>query len=159
MAAPTTGFDYGRCSPTPDQRTVPTTWRCGRHGGLVRDLDEGTCQTLEVLRDVRAERARQFAAYGTNENLEDGTGPDVQWLPNIHHEAVATEVALQFRHEYEHYKAEGDGLPTWRHLVTEEVAESFVETDPVRLREELIQVAALCVSWVEKIDARQGVAR
>ena len=40
------------------------------------------------------------------------------------------------------------------HLVREEVAEAFAESDPARLREELIQVAALAVSWVEKIDAR-----
>jgi hypothetical protein len=40
-------------------------------------------------------------------------------------------------------------------LVREEVAEVFQETDPVKLREELVQVAALAVSWIEKIDARQ----
>ena len=40
------------------------------------------------------------------------------------------------------------------HLLREEIAEVFVESDADRLREELIQVAALAVSWVEKIDAR-----
>ena len=34
----------------------------------------------------------------------------------------------------------------------EEVAEAFEEHDPARLRSELVQVAAVAVAWVEKID-------
>jgi hypothetical protein len=108
--------------------------------------------TAEVLQLVRLERQRQFARYGSNEDLEDGTGPDVRWLgPFTGAPAVVIEAEL--RRDYEDYQEE-TGNPTWVHLIREEVAEAFTETDPDLLVEELIQVAALCVSWVEKIQAR-----
>lgn len=52
----------------------------------------------------------------------------------------------------DHYVAE-DSL-TWRDILLEEVYEVFAETDPARLREELVQVAAVAVAWVEAIDRR-----
>lgn len=153
MAAPTTGDDHRACVPAPDHRRVPATWRCETHGGFFPpNTGLSTCQTIWVLRDVKAERARQFAQYGTNENLEDGTGPNERWLLPITG-TNATRLAGALRAAYEEYEAE-HGKPTWMHLILEEVAEAFTETDPARLEAELIQVAALCVSWVEKIRAR-----
>ena len=58
------------------------------------------------------------------------------------------------RADYEFYE-KLHGQPTWMHLVREEVAEAFKEADPTRLEEELLQVAALCVSWVEKLQMRR----
>jgi hypothetical protein len=49
--------------------------------------------------------------------------------------------------------AEG-GTVTWRHILTEEVDEAYAESDPVKLRKELIQVAAVALAWVEDIDRR-----
>lgn len=45
---------------------------------------------------------------------------------------------------------------TWMAILLEEVLEAAVETDPQRLREELIQVAAVAVKWVEDIDQRES---
>lgn len=130
--------------------------RCGTHGGL---LHGAHCQTVEVLWDVRQRRAAQFAQYGTNEALLDGTGPGAYWIPEVldtvGYTAPGTETA--FRRDYEAYEAQ-HGAPTWMHLVREEVAEAFMEDDPVKLRDELLDVAALCVSWIEKLDARAQVA-
>lgn len=42
----------------------------------------------------------------------------------------------------------------WLHILREEVAEAFAETDPVALRGELVQVAAVAVAWAEAIDRR-----
>lgn len=106
----------------------------------------------EVLMDVAAERYRQIDRYGSNDDLEDGTGPETRWLlpfTTISAEAIEAEL----RSDYEDYDLEM-GKPTWCHLVREELAEAFKESDPVRLREELVQVAALCVSWIESMDAR-----
>jgi hypothetical protein len=41
-------------------------------------------------------------------------------------------------------------------IALEEVFEALVETDPAKLRDELLQVAAVAVAWVEAIDRRGG---
>jgi hypothetical protein len=140
--------DYAKCG-----RTIENS-RCIIHGGRMGVHAEG-CQTVNVLADVRAERARQFARYGTNENFLDGTGPEVDWLGNVGgaDDLTAVEIQEGLRKRYEAYEAEY-GVVTFRHLVAEEVAEAFQESSPARLRAELLQVAALAVSWIEKIDAR-----
>ena len=107
-------------------------------------------RTERVLTDVGIHRAVQRERYGSNDDLPDGTGPYVRWLSPLNL-LTATGVEARLRQEYESH---GMVAPSWMHLVREEVAEAFQETDPVRLREELIQVAALCVSWVETLDAR-----
>jgi hypothetical protein len=35
------------------------------------------------------------------------------------------------------------------------VEEAFAESDPTKLRAELIQVAAICAAWIHDIDQRQ----
>lgn len=143
MVVVDTGQDYAACRASGSEGT-----RCGVHGGYI-NTQVGHCQTVNVLSDVRAERARQFARYGTNEDLLDGTGPEVEWFATYR----AEDIEKSLRAQYEAHENEF-GKPTFRHLVLEEVAEAFQENNPRRLREELLQVAALAVSWVEKIDAR-----
>lgn len=109
-------------------------------------------RTLRVLRRVMEERERQVARYGHNTDLEDGTGPETRWL-GPYTEQPATQVELTLRRDYLEFEEE-TGKPTWVHLIREEVAEAFCESDPERLKEEVLQVAALCVSWLEKLDAR-----
>ena len=111
-----------------------------------------TARTELVLADVRAHRAEQRARYGDNADLLDGTGPDVRWLdtfPSFSSRSTAELIEVRLRQEYD-----SQPKPDWMRLVREEVAEAFMESDPVRLREELVQVAALCVSWMETLDAR-----
>jgi hypothetical protein len=112
--------------------------------------------TQRVLNDVAAERGRQVRRYGDNDDLEDGTGPNVRWLGRycLTESDPAKQIELSVRSDYEEHERE-NGKPTWMHLVREEVAEAFAESDPTRLRAELIQVAALAVSWIEKLDARR----
>lgn len=143
MVVVSTGQDYAAC-----RMGISDEKRCMIHGGYF-NAQVGHCQTVNVLSDVRAERARQFARYGTNEDLLDGTGKDVIWFNEV--PAQGAEILL--RNAYEAYESE-HGKPTFRHLVLEEVAEAMQESSPHRLREELLQVAALAVSWVEKLDAR-----
>lgn len=124
---------------------------CITHGGAVGA--DGVCATFRVLEEVARERARQYRQYGTNSDLEDGTGPSSYWLGNLTaYNAEGLEHLL--RGDYARYES-AHGKPTWMHLVREEVSEVFA-AEPEHLEEELIQVAALCVSWVEKIRARQG---
>lgn len=102
-----------------------------------------------------AERAAQEARYGKeNELIVDGTGPATRWLLPYTSD-TAFVIQKELRRDYEEFEDE-TGKPTWVHLVREEVAEAFLETDPDRLAEELVQVAALCVSWVERLVGSRG---
>lgn len=124
--------------------------RCLSHGSRVSKAT-GRCTTAVVLQAVSAERVHQYARYGSNSRLLDGTGPDVHWIPAYPH--GAKDIEAVFRDDYDGHG--GDGGASWMRLVREEIAEAFQETDPARLEEELIQVAALAVSWVEKLRERK----
>ena len=94
-----------------------------------------------VAREIIQERVRQDAKWG-EQNHPDGTGPTMTSLNR----------AEQARHACDYAHRNGTG--TWRHILEEEVAEAFAESDPNRLREELVQVAAVAAAWVECIDRR-----
>lgn len=110
--------------------------------------------TIAVLEDIFEHRVEQEARYGhVNDLLLDGTGPQETWLAPLTY-LEAGRIQIKLRADYEGFEEE-KGLPTWMHLVREEIAEVFQESDEQRLEEELIQVAALCTSWVERIRARR----
>lgn len=96
--------------------------------------------------DVFAERERQNQKWGHNRDHRDGTGGD-----------SFAALARHQRRVCERQFASGRG--TWRHILEEEVAEAFAESDPVLLRGELIQVAAVALAWAEAIDRRLGNER
>lgn len=130
---------------------IQCTWEngvCALHGSL------WPCTTKQVLEDVRVERSFQYQKYGDNRENEWGNGPETRWLqPFSHQSAVVIEEG--FREDYDQWEEQG-AEPTWVHLVREEVAEAFRAETPEELERELIQVAALAVSWVEKIrESRQ----
>lgn len=98
--------------------------------------------TTMVLVDVARERMDQDEKFGEQNHL-DGTGDD-----------LARERADAARSAVE--RAAKDGSLTWQKVLNEEVLEAFAEKDQQRLREELAQVAAVAVCWMESIDRREG---
>lgn len=107
-------------------------------------------RTLAVLDMVARERVAQEAAYGPrNARLDDGSGPETRWL-GPYTQVSAERIQEDLRADYEEYEDETNTV-TWTHLVREEVAEAFAAPNSIRLAQELIQVAALCVSWVERL--------
>lgn len=95
----------------------------------------------DAVSDVAREMMRQHKLWG-QQNHPDGTssrGLDQD----------AAESAKQLCQE-----ASSRGQLTWKHILNEEVQEAFAETDLVRLRAELIQVAAVAATWAEAIDRR-----
>lgn len=127
-----------------------------KYGSDEEEPWEAHCR--RVLGQVFGERHRQVARYGPEQDLHDGTGPDVMWLADTSfnlHALDAADIEAVFRDEYEQYE-DGHGKPTWMHLVREEVAEAFMSADPHELEHELIQIAALCVSWVQKLQKERG---
>lgn len=94
--------------------------------------------TDEVLREVRNERHYQEARFG-RQDMPYGFGSERDQLAAKTYRAVAD------------IRAENDTL-THRNVLVEEVFEAFAETDPEKMRAELIQVAAVAVKIVEQID-------
>lgn len=95
--------------------------------------------TLDVLNEVALERILQDDQWG------------VQSHPNTN--AVARSfIADQYDIKRSVEADSQNGRCTWAHILLEEVAEAVEETDPQRIREELVQVAAVCVAWVEDLD-------
>jgi hypothetical protein len=93
----------------------------------------------EVLAAIVLEQISQDERWG-QQNHPDGTGPRYAVKADL--ERARTE------------RAAANGSLTFRHVLAEEVAEAFAEDDPVRLRAELVQVAAVAATWIEAIDRR-----
>lgn len=99
--------------------------------------------TRAVLEEVFQERERQDAKFGPDLGLPDGTGA-------AHHKELLEWVRQRMA------QLEKRGRVTFVDVLVEEVAEARAESDPVRLRGELVQVAAVAVKWIEAIDQRGG---
>lgn len=97
---------------------------------------------MSVLEEVHDEMSRQLELWGVQSH-PDGTG-----RPLDRHD-------LNFLRK-QNEKAVQDGTLTWRLVLLEEVYEAVCEIDPAKLRTELLQVAAVCASWVNAIDRRGG---
>lgn len=105
-----------------------------------------------VLEEVSHERVRQEAKWG-QQNHPDGTGPlrRALTMTDINLDLrTGAELARIFRNKTERQFAANAG--TYLDILLEEVFEATAEDDQQALRTELIQVAAVAVAWVEKID-------
>lgn len=92
-----------------------------------------------VLQEVRIERAVQDAKWG-EQNHENGTGEDYKEL------AASARAICDLSAE--------EGVCTWEKILLEETLEACAEADPLALRKELVQVAAVAVAWIEAIDRK-----
>lgn len=90
------------------------------------------------------ERDRQDAKWG-EQNHRDGTGYDFERRRDDARRACEQAFA--------------EGVGTWVDILTEEFYEALAETDPVRLRQELIEVASVAVAWVQAIERRLAATR
>lgn len=90
-----------------------------------------------IVEDVRAERARQDARFGTQLH-PNGTSPKYKPLADAARNATR--------------KADLDGLSTWFMIGREEFWGAMSETDPARLRAELVKLIGVGIAWVECID-------
>jgi hypothetical protein len=94
-----------------------------------------------VTDEIQDELDRQDARWG-EQNHPDGTGLTGD-----------RELSDDVR-RFTDWMASTGNL-TWRDILWEEVREAFAETDEDRLREELVQVAAVAANWVNAIDRRR----
>lgn len=110
-----------------------------------------------VLGEVAGERARQDAKWG-EQNHPNGTGDQV-YMPKmaadpLHRVSFGTlaYAARRWTDAEAIY-----GRVTYAQILLEEVGEALAEDSEARLRAELIQVAAVAVAWVEKLDRRPAM--
>lgn len=94
------------------------------------------------LAAVANEREMQDDKWG-EQNHPDGTGS--------RDDCFGAEITRSVCQE-----AADAGELTWRLVLEEETAEAYAESDPARLRAELVQVAAVAAAWIEAIDRRTG---
>jgi hypothetical protein len=99
-------------------------------------------RSWRALWAIDVERDRQDAKWG-EQNLRDGSP-----TPKRVVDAIRRSTDYHAKNKY------GRGL-AWRHVLDEEVAEAYGAIgDDAALREELVQVAAVAVAWIEAIDRR-----
>lgn len=98
-----------------------------------------TDRRIRILHDVYDERERQERKFG-EQHHPDGTSENYAGVANLSRDLCQEAV-------------ETDSL-TWRHILDEEFSESVGEHDKKKLRQELVEVAAVAVAWVEDIDSR-----
>jgi hypothetical protein len=95
---------------------------------------------MTVIAEIVQERYRQNAKWGV-QNHPDGTGGEDR--------KEAADLARLFTDVSSKL-----GRLTWMHILREEMLETFAETEPTRIRAELVQVAAVAAAWIEAIDRR-----
>lgn len=94
----------------------------------------------DLAQEVLAEVDRQFEMWG-EQNHPDGTA--------LADDEKLADMVKQLNAEFVR-----TGNLTWRDILWEEVREAFAEEDREPLREELLQVAAVALSWVNALDRR-----
>ncbi len=112
--------------------------------------------TNDVLSELMEERARQHAKWGD------------QNCPSLDRVLLEREGGCSPERMAEDYEIPGEnrakflcqnrfrqGEGTWGHILIEEVSEAIACLgDEVAMREELIQVAAVTVAWIEYLDRK-----
>lgn len=97
-----------------------------------------------IFTELSQERIRQLDRWGEQRH-PDGTGGRTR-----RRKAEMAKERCDMAHKL--------GLDTWDLILKEEVCEAMAESDPVRLRAELIQSAAVIVAWIEDLDQRNSTS-
>lgn len=106
------------------------------------------------IADAINERVRQLAKWG------DQTHACVPW--EIPGREVSAKMDERFMAKQLEHAAKADcerefkaGRGTWWHIANEELAE-VLAADPADRREELVQLTAVCLAWLEDMDNKAG---
>jgi hypothetical protein len=117
-------------------------WGTGGDSTTKDDLTALAART-RVLADIARGAERAEAKHGHARHIPAGTGRPGDY---------AASVAARQRCE----RAYAAGTLTWRHIVDEEYAEACAETNPARLRAELIDTQSAITCWIEDLDRETG---
>ena len=95
---------------------------------------------IAILGDIVAERTKQDQRWGRQHHADGTGGEDVR----------AETQRMRARCDF----LDREGDVNWATILLEEVYEALCETDPEKLAEELTQVAAVTVAWLEDLRER-----
>ena len=107
-----------------------------------------------IFEEIRIEREKQNKKWGEQNhpcldlvlsNREAGLGTSVRMCE---HYEIPSESRAKFLCDNSFEKNQG----TYAHIAIEEMSEVVSAFDIYKRREELIQLTAVCVAWLEKID-------
>lgn len=116
----------------------------------------------QFAEEIDAERQRQLQKFG-EQHHPDIDPRDIPFVTHSYfrykaqiHREVNEERATPSRTIGRCSRCpEGDHTHTaWDVILLEEVYEALAESDPTKLRAELIQAAAVCAAWIADIDSR-----
>lgn len=140
------GVDSGPATPEGEGAAISkeTLWGTPDPVQLVLPFsNDARALHLSVLRDITKERERQDAKWGEQNHpsvTESPTRAEAAWIAR-----VACDEAAKV------------GKLTWEHIALEEFHEALEQgaaSDDVKLREELVQCAAVFVAWIECLDRK-----
>lgn len=129
-------------------RKVSIAWGCFKAGFMVLlgIPDDKESDTQWVLDNIMSERMVQNQRWGPKQSHPNHTGSALRMTGGrSNHESM-----IRFQHFNNMYQN-----PYWSTILAEEFYEAMNETDPVKLRKELVQVAAVAVSWIEDLDRKR----
>lgn len=114
--------------------------------------------TCNILAEVAHERTRQETLWGQQDHVDH---LPVSWEQKWSLLMDYGNLANKFRqiHAEATVKLTEMGMPpgktsSWDVILLEEVYEAVCEDIPEKIREELVQVAAVAVAWIEALDRR-----
>jgi hypothetical protein len=118
-------------------------------GACTLDGKSAVEQTLlrigDILASIAVERTRQELKWGV-QDLPDRPRGHIERNPAVWHA------------EANRLKNSAEDFPvdiSWQNVLLEEVYEALAETEPDKIIGELVQCAAVIVSWVENLAARK----
>ena len=94
-----------------------------------------------VFDSVNKERDRQEAKWGA-QSWPNGTSDEYRWVADAYRNVCNDNMK--------------DGTVTWHDILLEEVFEALGEEDADKLENELVQVIAVAVNWVEDIRRKRN---
>jgi GH18 family chitinase len=104
-----------------------------------------------IFEEIRAERQRQDEKFGKQNHSMLGKTFDLIDIGRMYpHKNILRNQMVLCR---ERIKSNKHG---WFDILLKELCESFLETEPEKQREEMIQVAAVAVQIIESLDKRIG---
>lgn len=133
-----------------------------QHQRMQEELDGSDVSptTAQVLLDLIRERGAQDKKWG-EQNHASFDPVLSSWDGGAPAERMANEYEIpgEARAKFLCQKAFAEGQGTWMHILVEEIAEACGSYDkPDKLREELVQVAAVVVAWIEMLDRKKEKA-
>lgn len=98
----------------------------------------------DILDDVALERVNQIEKWGPQDHRSHYDQTSI----------TRARANASYWKQVNDAREESPNPTSWDGILLEEVYEAIAETDEAKIREELVQVAAVAAAWIEAIDRR-----